>query len=77
MSKLPGQSKMQPYQGERSAKAITDWALGLVPGGSVSVVDSQAKLDTLLAACKVQAQERCSALQYQDLRARDFARMGA
>lgn len=44
--------KPQDYNGDRSAKALTDWALKLVPSGAVQHVDSMSKLEALFGVCK-------------------------
>lgn len=49
---VPGSRDLRDYGGDRSAKSIADWALGLVPGSHVSVVDGQKKkLEDFLATC--------------------------
>lgn len=54
---VPGQQGGRDYQGGRSAKAIADWALGLVPSAVVSLGNGQA-LDEFLASCQGKGKAR-------------------
>ncbi|KXZ52890.1 hypothetical protein GPECTOR_8g270 [Gonium pectorale] len=47
---VPGSAAAKDYKGDRSAKAIADWALGLVPSKVAQIKDGAA-LDALLARC--------------------------
>jgi len=54
---VPGAARLSEYSGERSAKALADWGLSLIPSKVVSV-RSRADLDALLASCTAGAGKR-------------------
>ncbi|KAF5827182.1 hypothetical protein DUNSADRAFT_1185 [Dunaliella salina] len=47
---IPGQASPKEYKGDRSAKAMSDWALSLIPS-SVQKLKSAQDLDQLLKSC--------------------------
>jgi thioredoxin-like negative regulator of GroEL len=41
---VPGQAHVQEFVGERSAKGMTDWALGLIPAVGITPISSKAQV---------------------------------